>query len=252
MTTPRRRRLNEKVEEVIQDGLGAQKSPAQIMSDLEEKVADENLRPSYRTILRRLAAERERLGALWTPSGSADDGLVLELFAAASTASGGQIQQLGKAQGEALLTVHRLAPNLPPLVTWFFAREYTRTTGNTDHIDLALGFARLVRVVYRPRRGEPELGLPGDEPAAHVRIHSDRWPERPFCAWAGGLSTYSRYMRHLGFPSMSPATDEAERRTAEVNRDVWWVWTARPTPVRSQGTSEDTPEEGRKEGEESE
>jgi hypothetical protein len=235
MAAPGRLRWNAEVEAEIQAGLRKQDPAARIYERLERKFPPRQIQiPSDSAIRRRVRSERERRREHWKPIGDPLDGAVLEVFTQVATKYE-SVSVLSKLQGEALARVLRLAPDLPPIVAWNFAHEYTYAGEEAEHLDFAIGVARQVKEISWPLTGGVIYGLDGrNEPRptviAHVRIHRDRWPERPFCAWAGGSDTWFSYMTALGFPFFEPPEREPDAREAEYDKETWWLWTARAMP----------------------
>jgi hypothetical protein len=238
---PERKRWHWQVEAEIQDGLVWQQPAARIYEELLNKFALERKIqiPSDSAIRRRVRHERERRREQWQPSGALSDGAVMDTFVQIATRYP-SISVLSKPQGEALARVLHLAPDLPSAVAWEFAHVYSYAGDKGEHLDFALGVARQVKEINRNKyTGEPILGLDGDDTPrptveTHVRIHRKRWPERPFCAWAGGPETWTSYVQALGFPFFE---SEDETRRIHFDNETWWLWTASAWPPEKRGVT---------------
>jgi hypothetical protein len=181
--------------------------------------------PTEKTLRTWRTDRRKVSGSPWQPKGAPEDGFVLEAFAQAAHKLG-QLT-LSEALGDEVAKVARLAPSLPPLAAWHFAREYVAAAPRTEHLDVALGFARLIHKIAETAMGRPVLGLDREQVHSHVDLHRLRWLDRPLCAYAGDGGTLTAYLIEMGLPTKPGQDEDLERFYAEhpatYDTEVWFV-----------------------------
>jgi hypothetical protein len=158
-------------------------------------------------------------------------GFVLEAFAMGIGSHVWPSSTIPAKLAAGVMKVHRMAPNLPPRVAWHFGREYALAGEAIEHLDAAVGFARLVSYEWwnnlpgeRERWEKPQLGLTRDQVYAHVVLHRASWPDRPFCAWAGGSQTWVHYITAQNFHLLDSFQHEPPPPApGEYDKDNWYL-----------------------------